>query len=101
MANGRVTTGFSKPYIADYSCTSGTIAYENCMPLARGVNVDISIDEAETSGFYADNVLAESDSGVFTSGTFTFASYASRPSISIPWPMMSPILFTSLNVLLP
>lgn len=80
MANGRVTTGFSKPYIADYSCTGGTIAYENCMPLARGVNVDISIDEAETSGFYADNVLSESDSGIFTSGTFTLTVDGLKPA---------------------
>jgi len=71
MANGRVVTGFSKPYIADYAFTNNAISYSNCMPLARGVSVDISIDDAETSGFYADDQLAESDSGVFTSGSFT------------------------------
>lgn len=80
MANGRVVTGFSKPYIADYAFTNNAISYSNCMPLARGVNVDISIDDAETSGFYADDQLAESDDGVFTSGTFTLTVDGLKPN---------------------
>lgn len=68
-AAGRVVTGYSKPKIADYSCTGGVISYTNGMSLARGVDVDISPEESDADGFYADNQLAESDDGVFTSGT--------------------------------
>ena len=46
MANGRVCTGFSKPYVAVYSATGGTIKYESGQDLARGVDVSI---EPETS----------------------------------------------------
>ena len=68
---GRVVTGYSKPKIADYSATGGVISYSNGMTLARGVSVEISIDEGDSNNFYADNQLAESDSGAFTSGTAT------------------------------
>lgn len=80
MATGRVVTGYSKPKIADYSCTSGTISYTNGMDLARGVDVDISVDESDTDGFYADNQLAESDDGVFTSGTLTATVDGLKPA---------------------
>ena len=70
-ANGRVVTGYSKPKIADYSATGGVISYSNGMVLARGVSVEISVDEGDSNNFYADNQLAESDSGAFTSGTAT------------------------------
>ena len=68
---GRVVTGYSKPKIADYACTAGVISYSNGMTLARGVSVEISVDEGDSNNFYADNQLAESDSGAFTSGTAT------------------------------
>lgn len=72
-SNGRIITGFSKPYVATYSETGGTITYSGVTPLARGVSVALSIDDASSDNtFYADNVAAESIAGVFGGGTATF-----------------------------
>ena len=71
MANGKVCTGFSKPYVATYVNSNGTITYTGCIPLARGVEVSLDIETADDNNFYADNVLAESAAGTFTGGTVT------------------------------
>lgn len=71
MANGRVITGFSKPYVAKYAEEGGTVSYSDGMPLARGVEVQIEPDTTEDNRFYADNIIAESEAGVFTGGTLT------------------------------
>lgn len=41
MANGKVITGYSKPYVALYNNNGGTITYTSGMPLARGVDVSL------------------------------------------------------------
>lgn len=64
---GKVCTGFSLPYVADYSAEGGTITYANCMKLARGVDVSIEPTGSENI-FYADNVAAET-ANQFTGGT--------------------------------
>lgn len=71
---GRVTTGFSQPYVAVYAGANGTVSYSNGMKLARGVDVEISPEGfGSDSYFYADNALAEAAAGGknFTGGTFT------------------------------
>lgn len=68
-AAGRVATGFSKPYVANYSANGNTVTYSNARRLARGVNVNMAPESSEDNTFYADNVAAESASGVFTGGT--------------------------------
>lgn len=70
-ANGRVITGFSNPYVALYSESGGVVSYASGQILARGVNVDLSIDAADDNNFYADNVVAESAAGMFGGGTAT------------------------------
>lgn len=72
MAAGRVCTGYSKPYVAVYSESSGTVTYTGGMRLGRGVSVSLDIDAADDNTFYADNVAAESASGVFGGGSGTF-----------------------------
>ena len=69
MAAGKVTTGFSKPYVALYAASGGTITYTSGQLLARGVDVSISPESSGDNNFYADNVLAESDNGRFTGGS--------------------------------
>lgn len=69
--NGRVITGFSKPYVAKYAVTNGTVSYSDEMVLARGVSVSLDIESSDDNNFYADNQVAESASGVFSSGTVT------------------------------
>ena len=72
MANGRVLTGFSLPYIALYSVSSGTVSYSSGQILARGVSVSLDVNSASDDNiFYADNVAAETVSGTFTGGTAT------------------------------
>ena len=67
-AAGKVTTGFSKPYVALYGNSSGTVSYSAGQVLARGVSVSLDIQTAEDNNFYADNVTAESANGRFTGG---------------------------------
>lgn len=72
MANGRVITGYSKPYVALYEAGGGTPTYSGGMAMARGVSVSLSLETGDAVDFHADNVLAESAGGVFTGGTATF-----------------------------
>lgn len=71
MANGKVITGYSKPFVALYSNNEGTITYSSGMPLARGVDVSVEAETGDAVNFYADNVMAESVGGVFTGATIT------------------------------
>ena len=66
-----VTTGFSKPYVAKYANASGNVTYSGGMLLGRGVNVSAEIDTADDNNFYADNIIAETESTQFTSGSLT------------------------------
>lgn len=68
-AAGKVCTGFSKPYVALYEATGTTVSYTNGQPLARGVSVRITPETSSDNNFYADNVAAESEAGIFTGGT--------------------------------
>ena len=69
MAAGKVTIGFSKPYVALYDTSAGT--YSDGQVLARGIGVSAEIESSDENIFYADNQAAESDSGRFTGGTVT------------------------------
>ncbi len=75
MANGRVITGFSKPYVALYTATASggsyTISYSSGQILARGVEIQIEPETTDDNNFYADNVIAENEAGLFTGGTLT------------------------------
>ena len=70
-AAGKVTIGFSNPYVATYSAEGGTIKFGTPTILARGVSVQIEPESSDDNNFYADNQLAETDSGRFTGGTTT------------------------------
>lgn len=71
MANGKVITGYSKPYVALYNPNNGSPTYSSGMPLARGVDVSVESETGDATNFYADNVLAESVGGVFTGASIT------------------------------
>lgn len=71
MAYGRVCTGFSKPYVAVYSATGGTVTYTDKQNLARGVSVSLEVESSDDNVFYADNQAAEHAGGFFTGGTVT------------------------------
>lgn len=69
MANGKVCTGFSMPFVALYAASNGVVTYSGGIPLARGVDVSLSIEGGSDNDFYADNVRAESGDQLFSSGT--------------------------------
>lgn len=71
MANGRVTTGFSMPYVALYSVSGQTVTYTSGQALARGVDVSLDVEASTDNIFYADNQEAETAAGSFTGGTVT------------------------------
>lgn len=73
-ANGRVCTGYSKPKVALYGESGGTVTYTSGMDLARGVSVNLSINAADDNKFYANNVVAEDASGTFGGGTVTLVN---------------------------
>lgn len=79
-ANGRVITGFSKPYIANYAASGTTVTYSGGMVLARGVSVSLAPESADDNKFYADNVTAETAAGVFTGGTATITVDGLNPA---------------------
>lgn len=70
MANGRVITGYSMPWVALYSNSGTTVTYSGGIPLARGVSVSMDVESGDND-FYADNALAETGGGVFSSGSVT------------------------------
>ena len=70
-AVGKVITGFSKPYVAKYTESGGVVSYTDGQLLARGVSVSASPESSDSNNFYADNITAESLSGMFTGGQVT------------------------------
>lgn len=68
MANGKVITGYSMPFVALYAAANGVVTYSGGIPLARGVDVSLSVEGGGDNDFYADNVKAESDNQTFSSG---------------------------------
>lgn len=71
MANGKVCTGFSMPFVALYSNSGTTVTYSSGMDLARGVEVSLSPESSDDNIFYANNAAAESAPGTFTGGEVT------------------------------
>lgn len=69
MAAGRVITGYSKPYVALYTAADGVVTYSSGMELARGVSVEISPDAGSDNNFYANNMVCETASKQFTTGS--------------------------------
>lgn len=71
MANGKVITGYSFPFVAKYNNNAGTITYSGGLELARGVDVDDSPETSDAVIFYANNVAAESSGSIFTTSEIT------------------------------
>jgi phi13 family phage major tail protein len=71
--------GLSKPYIATYKNTSGTVTYTARTTLGKYTNIDISLDATDDNILYADNGPAETDSQ-FAGGTVTVTTDDIDPS---------------------
>lgn len=70
-AAGKVCIGFSLPYVAKYNANGGNPTYTGGRKLARGVEVSIEPSSSSDNSFYCDNVVAETDAGIFTGGDLT------------------------------
>ena len=102
-ANGKVITGFSKPYVALYDSNDGSPEYSNGMPLGRGVNVNVEPETGDASDFYADNVLAESAGGMFNGATATITIDGLKKTaraliMGLPAPTLETINGATVNV---
>lgn len=92
---GKVLIGFSHPTVALYSHAGGNVVYTKGRRLARGVDVDLSVDTSDDNNFYADNTIAESENGKFTGGKVTLTvdglhDDAERMAYGIPDPTEVP-----------
>lgn len=67
-----VTTGFSEPYVAKYSNVGATVTYSGGMKLGRGVSMSVEVESADDNNFFADDQIAESETGIMTSASGTF-----------------------------
>lgn len=77
-----VTTGFSEPYIAKYSNTGTTVSYSGGMKLGRGVSMSIEVESADDNNFYADDIVAETETGTMTSASATVTVDGMEPKVA-------------------
>ena len=81
-AAGRPTTGVSYVVVADYVAPGGIESYRNGQRLARVVNFSVNVETDKDNEFYADNVVAESESGMFSAGTLSLTVDGMNPAVS-------------------
>lgn len=67
-----VTTGFSEPYVAKYGNAGPAVTYSGGMKLGRGVSMSVDVESADDNNFFADDQIAESETGIMTSASGTF-----------------------------
>lgn len=79
LAAGRVITGFSHPVAALYNPPGGPGTYSDGRVIARGVSMSMDVTTAADNDFFADNAVAESESGIFTDGTLTLVLDGMHP----------------------
>lgn len=77
-----VTTGFSEPHIAKYSNAGTTVSYSGGMKLGRGVSMSIEVESADDNNFYADDIVAETETGTMTSATATVTVDGMEPEVA-------------------
>lgn len=77
-----VTTGFSEPHIAKYSNTGTTVSYSGGMKLGRGVSMSIEVESADDNNFYADDIVAETETGTMTSASATVRVDGMEPEVA-------------------
>lgn len=66
-----VTKGFSRIHVAKYTAASGTVTYSECRELARARSMSVEIQSVDANDYCTNNVLSETESAVFSSGTAT------------------------------
>lgn len=77
-----VTTGFSEPHISKYSNAGTTVSYSGGMKLGRGVSMSIEVESADDNNFYADDIVAETETGTMTSARATVTVDGMEPEVA-------------------
>lgn len=77
-----VTTGFSEPHIAKYSNAGTTVSYSGGMKLGRGVSMSIEVESADDNNFYADDIVAETETGTMTSASAIVTVDGMEPEVA-------------------
>ena len=77
-----VTTGFSEPYVAKYQNAGTTVSYSGGMKLGRGVSMSIEVESADDNNFYADDIVAETETGTMTSASATVTVDGMEPEVA-------------------
>lgn len=73
--------GVSKPYVAVYANAGTTVTYSQKATIGKYTNLDISLDDAGSNDFYADNAIAESDNQTFGGGTVSITTSELSPDV--------------------
>ena len=74
--------GLSYPLFAKYANSGGTVTYSEGKLIGHAIEIDLSIDSSDDNNLYGDNMIVESDTGTFSSGTLTFTTSELTPEIS-------------------
>lgn len=76
-------TGLSKPIVADYAFEGGKVKYTKLTAASKAVEYSIEVEAADDNDFYADNMIAETATGQFSSGTLTLTTADFTPELSL------------------
>lgn len=74
--------GLSYPLFAKYANAAGTVTYSEGKLIGHAIEIDLSIESADDNNLYGDNMIVESDTGSFSSGTLTFTTSELTPEVS-------------------
>lgn len=74
--------GLSYPLFAKYANSAGTVTYSEAKLVGHAIEMDITVDTADDNNLYGDNMIVESDSGTFSSGTLTLTTSELTPDVS-------------------
>lgn len=76
--------GLSRPYVALYNENGfGTVTYKNGIRAGRAVEYSAEVESSEDNDFYADDGIAETDSGTFSSGTISLTTSDLEDDVSV------------------
>lgn len=74
--------GLSKPICANYSAAGNTVTYSDPYAANKAVEYSFEAESAEDNDLMADNDVAESAAGKFSSGTLTLQTADLEPALS-------------------
>lgn len=74
--------GLSYPVLAKYALSGSSIVYSEGKQIGHAINYSSSYDTSDDNNLFGDNMIVESDSGVFQSGTLILETSELTPENS-------------------